>query len=538
MAKDYFQSQEFKDILATYEGFRKRGKSVYLDAEDFADIADYYLTLDKPLLAMEAVRVGLSVHPDEEVLLVVQSAIYIYEQEYDQSEAVLKQLDASHSDVIYQLAQLQYAKYGNLTKAERLWRQWMEMESSSDVTDAQQRENYLHIISSLAELREEDDKASEEWDMRAVRKWIREYIDKFQPLGKYDEDVQLADICRESELADLMCEVLSQVLEEQPYLPKGWSNYALAQFIMKDYPHAIESCDFALAIDADDLDALLTKAHSLYSMGEKSTAKPVFKDYLDKGGDIVQVIPYAEALFHDGETEQAKQELDWLSETFENQRQESQARWESARVSKRGKELEDESEIYERFMELYQKIQTDIGDLYHHNECFEESIVAQNKVLTVDPRCTEAYFMLGINHLALQQYEDAARNFALALQWADDQVMMGLDIALTFALNHFEKFALDVLNAITQIADRSTSPYVKNIPAAKSLTYLKMGNADSFLQHFKEACKDTPELVQKVYEDFFPKNMPVSQWGDYAEREMDTLLKKFKKEDIYIGGFS
>ena len=45
MAKDYFQSEEFKKVLRVYE--QRQEKSVYLDAEDFADIADYYLSVDK-----------------------------------------------------------------------------------------------------------------------------------------------------------------------------------------------------------------------------------------------------------------------------------------------------------------------------------------------------------------------------------------------------------------------------------------------------------------------------------------------------------
>ena len=144
--------------------------------------------------------------------------------------------------------------------------------------------------------------------------------------------------------------------------------------------------------------------------------------------------------------------------------------------------------------------------------------------------------MLGIDYLTIRNYEESAHYLALALQTAHDQIMMGLDIALTFILNDFDQFGLDVLNAITNIANNTHSPYVKNIPAAKSLTYLKLGNAEMFLDNFKEACHETPDLIKKVYGIYFPDNIPVSQWGDYAEREFDVLLRKFKKEDFFKGG--
>ena len=114
MAKDYFQSKEFKDLLKSYEEQLEQGKSIYMDADDFADVADYYISMDKPLMAMDALGKGLSLHPDDEVLMIVLSATYIYQQKYDEAENVLNNLDASNSDVKYQLAQLQYAKYHNM----------------------------------------------------------------------------------------------------------------------------------------------------------------------------------------------------------------------------------------------------------------------------------------------------------------------------------------------------------------------------------------------------------------------------------------
>ena len=539
MAKDYFQSKEFKELLQSYEEQQDKGESIYLDADDFADLADYYLSIDQPTLTMDTLQRGLSLHPDDEVLMIVQSASYIYQRQYDEAEEVLKKLDSTNSDVKYQLAQLQYAKYGQVKKAEKIWREWMKLENGQEPTEQHRRESYIHVISSLIELRgnSRDDK---EYDVEAVRRWIREYIDTFTPLGAYDEDVQLADICRDNDLADLMAEVLTQLLEEQPYLPKGWTNLALAQYLMAQYEQAIESSDFALAINPNDLEALLTKAHSYHSMNEKKAAKPVFKEYLDKGGDAVQIIPYADALFVTGERDVAISELEWLCNYFENRRLESEQKYQKARVmyGDDPQKMQEADDVYDDFLDLYKRILTDIGDLYHHNECFEESIAVNRRMTEVDPQDAEAYFMLGINNLALGRYEESSRNFAYALQWADDQVMMGVDIALTFVLNNFDKFALEVLNAVSQIAANSDSPFVKNIPAAKSLTYLKLGHKDQFLRYFKQACQETPDLVQKVYEGYFPANSPVSQWGDYAAKNIDKLMRKFKGENFHFQDFT
>ena len=540
MAKDYFQSREFKDLLKSYEDQQAAGEGIYLDADDFADIADYYLSMDKPSSSMETLATGLSLHPNDEVLLIVLSAAYIYQRQYDKAEEVLGKLDSGNSDVKYQLAQLEYAKYGRVKQAEKIWREWMKLENGigggyhcvwlSEHDKQIFKDRGLSVVSCPASNAK----------LASGVAPVQEYIDTFQPLGRYDEDVQLADICRDNDLADLMCDVLTQVLEEQPYLPKGWSNLALAQFLLQHYEQAIEACDFALAIDSDDLEALLTKAHSYHSMGEKSTAKPIFKEYLDKGGEAVQIIPYADALFHDGEKDEALSELDRLSNYFENKKAQAVARWQKAQLT-RSSDVENrksEQALYDDFIDLYRRILTDISDLYHHNGYYEESIVVNNRLTEVDQHDSEAYFMLGINNLALSRYEEASRNFAFALQWAEDQVMMGVDIALTFVLNNFDDFALEVLEAVSQIASSSKSPFVKNIPAAKSLTHLKMGHKDLFLQNFKVACRETPDLVRKVYEGYFPSNLLVSQWSDYATKNIDKLMKNFKGENMHLNDFS
>lgn len=535
MAKSYFDSQDFKRILKTYEEQAEQHKSLYLDADDFADIADYYLNMNRPDDAMEAIEMGLGVHPGDESLLIVKGATYIYDHEFDLAEEVLQTLDPGIPDVMYQKAQLQYTKYLDLPKAEQIWREWMRMDDNGKQSPQKLREDYIHIISSLAELRDEDeieDKALKGESGKAVQKWIQEYIDKFSPLGKFEEDAQLADICKDNNLPKLLCDVLTQVLEEQPYLPQGWTNLAIAHHVLKHYEQALEACDFALAVDPNDLQALLTKAHSTNGLDDKQRAKVLFKEYLEKGGDIIQIIPYAEMLFFTNEKEEALRQLERLEKVLDKRRVESEARFEAVKKyhSSEKERVAIETMFFNEGMELYSKAYLDIGELCHNHGCYEESIVCNQKVLEVNSENADAYFMIGINHLSLNHYEIASRNFSLALQYSKDQVMMGVDIALTFVLNGFETFALEVLDAISKIASQSDSRFVKNIPAAKSLTYLKLGHSDLFLKNFREACQKTPRLVRNVYDGYFPKELPVDEWSAYVEKDLDAFVKKFKKE--------
>ena len=531
MEDSYFQSDEFKDLLTSYERDLKAGRSIYMDAEDFADIADHYINADRCDLALEAVEKGLLIHPGEEVLWVVKSAAYIYQHEFDKAEKIIQKLDPSNPDVQYQKAQLRYAKYEDIEGAEKIWREWMAQENEENPSESQKREAYLHIISSLVELCENE--LGTYFDDELVERWVREYIEKFQPLGRYDEDIQLADICHENDLAALMSEILSQVLEERPYLPHGWSHLALAQFVAKRYEQALESCAFALAIDDNDVETLLTKAHTLHAMKEHVEAKKVFKEYLDKGGEPIQIIPYAELLFENGENEKALAQLQKLRiHVLERMHQvtddleAAKKEYVDDRVS-----METAFLCYQDSMNGYEQVLTDMCELYRRNEYYAEGIEVCQMLLKENPKSSNAYFMLGVNQLSQSKLKDATQNFSTAMKCAIDPIMTGIDVALSFVFEDYDRFALEVLNMVSELAKENDSPSVKRIPAAKAITYLKLGDTKLFLQNFKIACKTSPRLLTDLFGRCFPEGLPIDQWYDYAKGNVDTILNKLQNDD-------
>lgn len=532
MAKDYFQSDEFKKLLSYYERQREAiSSSVYLDAEDFADIADYYLSNDRPEAAMEAVNNGLSVHVGSDILLIMKSSIYIFQYQFKEAEAILAEFDDDDPEVLYQLAQLQYAYYYDTQKAEEMWHRWLQMEKENEEGDSM-RENYMHIISTIAVLRDPDGSAGNRPKVaKILKRWVREYIDMFKPIGNYEYDIQLIDICRENELPDLMVEMLTQVLEEQPYFPKGWSTLALAHYVQMEYEQALEACAFALAINPKDVDALLTKAYALYDMGDRKGALPAMEEYLSNGGEWVQMLPFAEMLFKDGEAEKAKEQLEAFSYFLYEKENNLKRQMECKTLPS---EVEVASQEYELFMDLYRKLTKDMGDLYYSNRCYEESLKACYSLIKNGGRTSDVYFLCGLNYLAMDKLVESLQAFKEALSVSDDKVTTGIDIALTYSVNNYDKQALEVLRFVEIRAMRENSPHAKNISVAKSLAYLKLGDIKEFLYYFRIACKDTPELIKHVYGDYFPEGVPVSDWYSYAKREIKTLLKKIRKEDVQI----
>lgn len=63
---DYFQSEEFLDILSRYEQAMSTGRTPYMDSDELVDVADYYMSQGKHQEARTATELALDLHPDAE----------------------------------------------------------------------------------------------------------------------------------------------------------------------------------------------------------------------------------------------------------------------------------------------------------------------------------------------------------------------------------------------------------------------------------------------------------------------------------------
>ena len=57
---EYLDSEEFRELLATYEEAVSTGQPVFLDADELSEIADYYQMNEQTDKADEAINMALS----------------------------------------------------------------------------------------------------------------------------------------------------------------------------------------------------------------------------------------------------------------------------------------------------------------------------------------------------------------------------------------------------------------------------------------------------------------------------------------------
>ncbi len=289
MKTDYFDSPDFQQLLSLYEYSRKTAQSKYFDEEEIADLSDYYVENGKTRQASDVLSIGLRLHPGSIGLRLMHAGVKLCDHKYEEAKSLIDSVSAEDNvlnDYYYVSAQLRCALDNDWEGADKLFTEWIEKEngeidsdpSAFDNADELKRDNYLHILSSIREF-----VADVPLMRRALSKWVGAYIDCFREngLGNCDIDLAVGEICADENLTEC-CETLyTLMLENNPYLDDAWTLLAAAQYTNGKYLEAIESAEFALAIDPNDCNALLAKAHSYYSLNMFEDAVAAFRKFCD-----------------------------------------------------------------------------------------------------------------------------------------------------------------------------------------------------------------------------------------------------------------
>ena len=91
---EFFNSKEFKEKLARYEEACQQGLSVFLDADDMADIAEYYHLQHHDEEAVEVCDKAIAMFPHSLRPLVFRARIeLIIHKDSDKAESYLEQID-------------------------------------------------------------------------------------------------------------------------------------------------------------------------------------------------------------------------------------------------------------------------------------------------------------------------------------------------------------------------------------------------------------------------------------------------------------
>ena len=244
------RDKEQQELAVQYEAAKAENRTIYLDADDLADLADWYAVHHKYAMATEVVEYGLGIHPDNTALLVEQAYLFLDTQHKEQAKDILERIAEESSEVKVLKANLLLGE-GKEEEAEAILDSIDDKDDLANIVDV----SYMYIDMGFPE--------------KALT-WLTRGLEKYA-----EEEAYLAvtgDCYYAQGLFEKATFFFNKLIDKNPYSAPYWFGLARCYFDQQMFDKAIEACDYATVADDEFADAYLMKGHSFFQLGNEESA--------------------------------------------------------------------------------------------------------------------------------------------------------------------------------------------------------------------------------------------------------------------------
>ena len=464
---EYFDSEEFCELLADYENAINAGMPVLMDADELADIADYYQTQGELDKAEEAITLALSLSPGAIAPITYRIHEALYNGNTQQAWEWLDQIvEKTEPDYIYNRAEILLAE-GKVDDADRYLRDEFHKVPPEEYQD------YVIDVANIYSDYGYNEKAME-WIVRAHQEDSLDYQElvgrTLFGLGKYKD-----------------CEkIFTKLIDKNPFSKRYWNALASAQFMEEDYPSAIQSSEYAIAIDPEDPEGLIAKANGLFRLNNFEQALDYYERYSKQ-------IPDDEfSLLYQGT---CLSNLNRPEEAIER--------------------LEKALKIGGKQSPYYNDIVQELAFVYGDDRQTERAIKLLNEI---DGTCDPVQIELLKGHLLLaaDDVPGAEAHFRKAIMGTDDFNETFLHIIVSLYDNHYYEAAHQLfIRFFAMAGDDNINGY-----AYMALCCYELKRYDEFLHYLKKACELNPRECRAVLYQIFPEELEPEKYYDYIKNKM------------------
>ncbi len=260
--EEYFKSSEFQHLLSSYESSLASGDTLFLDADDLVDIADYYNMKDEPERAIAAVRQGLALYPHHVLLNVFMARRALEADDAEKATRIADRIDDKDApDYHYLRAEILIAQ-DRIEEADQYLREYAKSVDADEYGDFVKDVANLYIDYSVG------DKAYE-WIMRSTGDDSEDFKELLARalfgVGRFKESERL----------------FNELIDKHPFSKRYWTALATAQYLEEDYNASVTSSEYVIAIDPKDPDGLLNKANGLMKLNNFEEALEYFRRFTE-----------------------------------------------------------------------------------------------------------------------------------------------------------------------------------------------------------------------------------------------------------------
>ncbi len=464
---DYFDSEEFRDILSSYEAAAASGEEGFMDAEDLIDVADYYRMNGDDAKAHEVAETAHENNPAATLPNIFLAREALFDGDVELAKEYVASMEESDS--------IEYA----FIQAEVLIAQ--ELDDEADVLlrsafRAAEPDQYEDFVMDAANMYLDygmNEKAHE-WMMRSKGNDSREFRELMARtlfgLGKYKD-----------------CERLfNELIDQDPYSVAYWNSLASAQFMLDDFSGAVTSSEYAMAIDPEDTESIINKANALYRLSNYEEAINYYERYM-------RLVPNdAFCLMHEGACYVNLERYD-----------------DALGVLQRAADAA--SGDSEMLIMVYQEI----GFCYGSMGRVEEALATFDKLLKLDCDKTEVNVMRGHVLLQNERIREAEEEFRSAMSHADYSPSVILRIMVSLYDNKYVEASYNMFKHFFSVLSDFKDGY-----SYMALCCWDMGHKEEFLMYLRLAVERNPREARLVLGHLFPEGMAAKEYYDYMYKRM------------------
>ena len=245
------RDKELQELAEQYEAAKAENKPIYLDADDLADLADWYAMHGKSEQATEVVEYGLSLHPDSTPLLVEQAYLFMDAQNREQAKLVIERISEDYSSEVKVLKANILLGEGKIDEAEQLLDTIEDKEELANIIDV----SYMYIDMG--------------YPVKALP-WLAGGSERYAEDEAY---LAVTADCFHAQGLNQKAEALyNKLIDKNPYSAPYWFGLARCYFEQQLFDKAIDACDYAIVADEEFAEAYIMKGHAFYQLGNEESA--------------------------------------------------------------------------------------------------------------------------------------------------------------------------------------------------------------------------------------------------------------------------
>lgn len=473
---EYYDSDEFRELLAEYEEAVNTGQPVFLDADELAEIADYYQMTEHFDEARDAIDMALSLSPGAIAPLTYKIHEALWNGDTDLAREYLDQIiETDEPDYIYDKAEILLAEE-RVEEADTVFRDEFKNVPPEEYQD------YVVDVANIYADYNYPEKAMQ-WMARGHHEDSPEFKELMARtlfgLGKYKDSEKL----------------WSELIDTDPFSKHYWNALASTQFMNEDYSRSVESSEYAIAIDPNDPESLLAKANGLYRLNNYEEALKYYERYSEhEPDDEFGLMHQGTCLINLGRNQEAIKKLN-----------------EALTAATKAEERDGESSPYAG--DIYQELS------FAYNEEGDEEAALQMLDKADEYEETDRVQTLVVRGhilLASGKTKEAERYFRKAVTTSNEPNQTLLRVIVSLYDNNYIAAAYVLFKKFFRITgDDFNEGY-----AYMALCCYDLKKYDEFLSYLQTACKRCPSECQTALNHLFPDDIEPKDYYNYIKERM------------------